>query len=115
MKPLQGRALVRRHDEEKGEYTTPGGVIVPSTVTENPRKHRKHRGTIVALGPPGEAVSHRSRKRYIIPWDCKVGDVVWYSFGIALEKVRAFEEDDGRYVVVGQDEVHAVFEGESCP
>jgi co-chaperonin GroES (HSP10) len=103
IQPLRGRALVQRHPEELGEYQLPSGIIIPGTVGSDPRKFRIHRGKILALGKPAFEYECKGIER---PWDCNVGDEIYFVFSIALEKVRAFEN----MAFVAQEEILCVTE-----
>lgn len=99
---LRGRALVRRDVTELGEHTLASGIVVPGTMPLAGRQgYRIHRGTVLALGAP--ALEH-PRERVERPWECEVGDVVLFVYGIALEKVRAWDD----LVFVAHEEIQAV-------
>ena len=118
IRPLRGRALLRRHETEHGEYALPSGIIVPANVdpdrgvgdqqfysrdgNDRPAK-RIHRGIVVALGPPA-FVHDKTADAATVPWHVEIGQEVWYVYALALEKVRRWED----HVVVGQAEVQAV-------
>lgn len=112
---LRGRARIRLHYTERGEYALPSGIIVPANVDPNrnashapfqsregsdrPEK-RIHRGTIEALGPPAYEYESKGIER---PWHVKEGDEVFFVFAKALERVRSF----GDVVYVAQEEIQA--------
>lgn len=103
---MRGQALIRRDPRDMGRETMQRGIIIPATA-HNPRETKIHRGRIVQLGPPG--VKHAKHPRApVVPWDCAVGDEVFFSFQVWLES-RRHTEDEG-LVMVAQSEIQAVIE-----
>ena len=113
VRPLRGRALIRRDPEELGEYRTAGGIVVPAATDPfrtdrdkqfSDRSKRKiHRGVVLALGKP-PYVHDLTADAPIRPWHVEVGQEVWYTYALALAKVREFDD----LVWVGAEEVQAV-------
>ena len=94
--PLRGRALV--------ELLIPERSGLVWLVNKDPQDQATHRGRVLALGPPARLTEHPSSPE--MPWDCKVGDEVVFTFAVWLDKMRRF----GRVAVVAQVEVLAVVE-----
>jgi co-chaperonin GroES (HSP10) len=109
-RPLRGRAVVLRHKSELGEYQLTSGIVVPATIGLDARRFRIHLGKVVALGKPAFEHELSGVER---PWSCQVGDEIYFSMALALEKVRAFEDFAGwkNAIIIGQEEIHAVVEG----
>lgn len=107
--PLRGRAVLARDEWEVGrDRVLASGIVIPNTV-RNPRHERIHVGRILALGPP--ALQRVGKRWHPVPWDCSVGDLVFYVFGVALEKLRSqVVEPWGDVVIVAQVEIQAVIE-----
>lgn len=100
---MRGQARIRRDPADMGRETTYNGIIIPATA-HNPRETKIHRGTIVQLGPPGHK---RARKDSpIVPWDCSVGDEVFFVFAVWLESRRHTEDEN--VVIIAQSEIVAV-------
>ncbi|MGQ9700510.1 MAG: co-chaperone GroES [Candidatus Bipolaricaulaceae bacterium] len=87
IKPLGGRVLVRKLEEE--ERRTPGGLVLPESVKDE----KAIRGKVVALGP-GEK------------FEVKVGDEVLIT-AYAGTEVRVGEE---KYLLVKTTDILAVLE-----
>ena len=107
---LQGRALLERDDSEMREHKRASGVIIPDRRVFNAHAERDisiHRGKVIALGAPGQVDGFGP----VVPWDIAVGDVVYYTYGVAMQKLRSFDRDGGgELVVVAQEEIQGVFE-----
>ena len=109
VRPLRGRALIRKHPEDcGGELLTAGGIVIPGNCDPNrtdrdkqfgERSKRKiHRGTVVALGKPAWEHELKGVER---PWGVEVGQEVWYVWGVALQDGRT----DGDLVWIAQEEI----------
>jgi chaperonin GroES len=87
IKPLGGRILVKREEEEK---MTKGGIIIPDTAKEKPR-----RGKVVAVGS-----GKRDEKGKRIPLDIAEGNMILFSkyagneIKINGEELLILNEDD---------------------
>lgn len=91
MQPLFDRILVKR---DEGTNTTKGGLIIPDTAKEKPK-----RGTVVAVGP-GNLTANGER----IPLEVQVGDVVIFTPYAGSE----VETEAGTFLVLNQIDVLAV-------
>jgi chaperonin GroES len=94
VKPLQDRLLVKPADEE---LKTSSGIIVPDTAS----REKPMRGEVVAAGP-GKLTDEGKR----LPMDIKVGDNVMYAKYAGTE----FKLDDVEYLILGQNDVLAIFD-----
>lgn len=110
---LRGRALLRRHAEELGEYRLPSGIVVPGNVDpcrndgdkqfgERPTREI-HRGLVLALGPPAWEHEREGVER---DWVCKPGDEVFYVYALARINKRTFTD----LVFVAHEEIIMVVE-----
>jgi co-chaperonin GroES (HSP10) len=109
IRPLRGRAVLRKHQEDCGGEYMIGRIVVPANVDPHrtdrdkqfgDRSKRKiHRGVVLALGKP--AFEHTGIER---PWTIEVGDEVLYTYAVALARARSFED----IVIVAQEEIQAV-------
>ena len=94
IKPLGGRVLVRRMDDEA--QTSEGGIIIPDTAKEKPT-----RGEIVAIG---EGSRNDAGER--IPFDVKVGDTVIFSkYGGTEVKIEGEE-----YQIMSESDILGIVE-----
>jgi co-chaperonin GroES (HSP10) len=106
---LRGRCLLRRDDSEVREHVRPSGIIVPDRGLFNEHAERGvtiHRGKVLAFGPP----ARMGDLGPLVPWDINVGDVVIYTYGVAMQKTRTFGVEGAELVVVAQEELVAVYE-----
>lgn len=113
IRPLRGRALIRKHPEDCGGEYSIGAIVIPANSdpcrTDRDKqfsdrsKRRIHRGTVVALGEP-PYVTNATADAPTRPWHVEVGQEVWYIYALALEKVRSFDD----VVWVAAEEVQAV-------
>ena len=94
LKPLGNRLLVQRSKVE----TTKGGILLPDTAQEKPKK-----GKVVACGP-GKANDSGT----IEPMDVKVGDTVLFG-SYAGTEVKDMGEDD-EYLIMSEDEILGIIE-----
>jgi co-chaperonin GroES (HSP10) len=105
---LRGRCLLRRDNSEIREHVRPSGVIVPDRTLYSEHAERDvtiHRGKVLAIGLPARMGDHGP----LVPWGIEVGDVVIYTYGVAMQKTRTFAGDEGgELVVVAQEEVIGV-------
>ncbi|KUJ96658.1 MAG: 10 kDa chaperonin [Desulfonauticus sp. 38_4375] len=93
LKPLQGRVLVKRLEEEE---VTKGGIIIPDTAKEKPIK-----GEVVAVGPGKTTDDGKT-----IPMSVKVGDKVLFNKYAGTEvKIEGVE-----HLVMREDDILAIIE-----
>ena len=87
IRPLHGRVIVRRMEEEK---TSPGGIVIPDSATEKPIK-----GEVLAIGKGKILESGDVR-----PLDVKVGDMILFGkysgteVNVDGEELLVMREDD---------------------
>ena len=87
IRPLHDRVIIRRMEEEK---TSPGGIVIPDSVTEKPVK-----GEVVAVGK-GKILENGD----IRPLDVKVGDMILFGkysgteVSVDGEELLVMREDD---------------------
>ena len=96
VRPLHDRIIVRRLEE--GEQKS-GGIIIPDTAKEKPQ-----RGKVIAAG---EGKLNDDGKR--VPLDVKTGDLILFGKYTSQEVKLDGEE----YLIMREDEVLAVFDGET--
>jgi chaperonin GroES len=96
VRPLHDRLIVQRIDE--GEQNV-GGIIIPDTAKEKPQQ-----GTVIAAGN-GKTKDDGKR----VPLDVKAGDRILFGKYAGQEITLDGEE----YLIVKQDEVLAVIEGQT--
>jgi len=96
VRPLHDRIIVRRLEEGEQQI---GGIIIPDTAKEKPQ-----RGTVIAVGN-GKANDDGTR----IPLDVKAGDRILFG-KYAGQEIKL---DGEEYLIMKEDEVLAVIEGES--
>jgi len=89
IRPLGGRILVRKHEDD-GERITCGGIVLPRDAYFD----RVVRGEVVAVGPDVGGI--------------RVGDGVVMSIRVGVDII----EDDVRYMLVRASDVLAILEGE---
>ena len=95
IRPLHDRVIVRRLEE--GEQKI-GGIIIPDSAKEKPQQ-----GRVIAAGN-GKLNDEGTR----IPMDIKTGDLIL--FGKYTSQEVKLEGED--YLILREDEVLAVIEGE---
>ena len=87
IRPLHDRVIIRRMEEEK---TSPGGIVIPDSVTEKPIK-----GEVVAIGK-GKILENGD----VRPLDVKVGDIILFGkysgteVSVDGEELLVMREDD---------------------
>ncbi len=94
IRPLHDRVIVKRMEEER---TSPGGIVIPDTATENPIK-----GEIIAVGNGKLLESGEIRAL-----DIKAGDKVLFGKYSGTE----VKVDDEELLVMKEDDIMAVIEG----
>jgi chaperonin GroES len=94
VRPLGDKILVRR---EEAQEVTSGGIVLPDTAKEKPR-----RGRVIAVGDGKPHPETGVR----IPLEVKKGDLVLFS-SYAGNEVRIGEEE---FLIMQQDDVLAVLE-----
>jgi chaperonin GroES len=95
IRPLHDRIIVQRLDE--GEQHV-GGIIIPDTAREKPMQ-----GTVIAVGN-GRMLDDGKR----VPLDVKAGDLILFA-KYAGQEIKL---EGKEYLIVKEDEVLAVSEGE---
>jgi chaperonin GroES len=95
LRPLHDRILVQRTEEEEQKV---GGIIIPDSAKEKPQQ-----GKVTAVGA-GKADKDGKR----IALDVKEGDTILFG-KYSGQEVRVDGED---YLIMREDEVLAVIEGE---
>ncbi len=94
IKPLADKVLIRRVEAEN---KTKGGIVLPDTAKEKPR-----RGKIVSVGD-GKLLDDGSRSEIQV----KVGDLVLFSsYGGTEIKINGDE-----YLIMEESEIMAILEG----
>jgi chaperonin GroES len=96
IRPLHDRLIVRRLEE--GEQKI-GGIIIPDTAKEKPQ-----RGKVIAAG---DGKLNDDGKR--VPLDVKAGDLILFGKYTSHEVKLDGEE----YLIMREDEVLAVIDGET--
>ena len=91
IRPLHDRVIIRRMEEEK---TSPGGIVIPDSATENPVK-----GEVVAVGNGKILDSGEVR-----PLDVKVGDTILFGKYSGTEVTVDGEE----MLVMREDDITAI-------
>jgi chaperonin GroES len=94
--PLHDRVLLKRIEEKE---SVRGGIIIPDTAKEKPQQ-----GTVIAAG---NGKMNDDGKR--VPLDVRAGDRILYGKYAGQEITLDGEE----YLIVKQDEVLAVIEGQT--
>jgi len=92
VRPLHDRVLIRRVDVEE---QLPGGIIIPDTAKEKPR-----RGEVIAVGE-GKFNTEGTRQ----PLDVKPGDQVLFGKFSGTEVII----DEEELLIMREDEILAVF------
>jgi hypothetical protein len=97
-RPMRGQAYVVRHPRASSSLV----------LLDDPKKEIVHRGTVLDLGEPGTLDGHPDSP--IVPWDIRIGDVVWFTLGVWLDAMRTLEfvGVNGAVVVLAQSEIHGV-------
>ena len=98
LRPLHNRIVVERIDE--AEQTSAGGIIIPDSAKEKPQE-----AAVIAVGP-GKLNDDGARQ----PLDVQVGDRVL----VGKYAGNDVKIDDKDYVILTEDEVLAVIEGEAA-
>jgi len=94
IRPLADKVLIKRLEAEN---TTKGGIVLPDTAKEKPR-----RGKVISLGD-GKLLENGTRSDFQV----KVGDMVLFtSYGGAEIKVDAEE-----YLIMDESDILAVLGG----
>jgi chaperonin GroES len=97
VRPLHDRITVQRSEESEQQI---GGILIPDTAKEKPQQ-----GTVLAAGT-GKARDDGQR----IALDVKAGDRILFG-KYAGQEIRLDGED---YLIMKEDDVLAVIEGESA-
>lgn len=97
LRPLHNRIVVERIDE--AEQKSSGGILIPDSAKEKPQE-----ATVIAVGP-GKLDKDGNRQ----PLDVQVGDRILIG-KYAGNDVKIGDND---YVILTEDEVLAVIEGEA--
>jgi chaperonin GroES len=95
IRPLHDRIVVQRLDE--GEQTS-GRIIIPDTAKEKPQK-----GKVIATG--NGKVNDEGKR---VPLDIKTGDLILFG-KYASQEIKL---DGEEYLIMRQDDVLAVIDGE---
>ena len=91
VKPLGEKILIKRLE---AEVKTAGGILLPETAKEKPKK-----GTIIAIGD-GKLLENGGRAKFQV----KIGDTVLFSsYGGTEVKI-----DDEEYLLMSEDDILAV-------
>ena len=94
IKPLADKALIKRLEAEE---TTKGGIVLPDSAQEKPR-----RGKIISIGE-GKLLDNGERSKLQV----KVGDeVLFSSYGGTEIKV-----DGQEYLIMEENDIMAVIDG----
>lgn len=93
--PMGNRVVVEREEAS----ATKGGILLPESAQKKPKE-----GKVVAVGP-----GKMDEKGKLHPMDVKVGDRVLFSNYGGTE----YKMDDKEYLVLSEDDVLAVYAGES--
>src|ERR1700716_3034110 len=96
VRPLHDRILIQRLDEGEKKI---GGIIIPDTAKEKPQQ-----GKVIAVG---NGKSKDDGKR--IPLDVKAGDTILFGKYSGQE----IKLDGEEYLIMREDEVLSVIEGET--
>ena len=91
LKPIGEKVIIERSEAEE---RTKGGIVIPDTAKEKPKK-----GTVVAVG---EGRLLKSGKRF--PLTVKAGDRVLFTSYAGTE----VSVDDKKYLIMGEEEILAV-------
>jgi chaperonin GroES len=91
LKPIGEKVIIERSEAEE---KTKGGIVIPDTAKEKPKK-----GTVVAIGD-GRLL--KSGKR--LPLTVKAGDRVIFTSYAGTEVTV----DDKKYLIMGEEEILAV-------
>ncbi len=97
IRPLYDRIVVKRIEEQE---QVQGGIIIPDTAKEKPQQ-----GEVVAVGR-----GKRLENGTLVPLDLKVGDRVLFGKYSGNE----IKLDGVEYLIMREDEVLGVIEGESA-
>jgi chaperonin GroES len=97
IRPLYDRIVVKRIEEKE---QVQGGIIIPDTAKEKPQQ-----GEVVAVGR-----GKRLENGTLVPLDVKVGDRVLFGKYSGNE----IKLDGVEYLIMREDEVLGVIEGESA-
>lgn len=93
IRPLYDRVVIRRMEEER---TSPGGIVIPDSVTEKPIL-----GEVIAVGPG--KLSDKGERR--AP-DVKKGDKVLFGKYSGTE----VKLNGGEYIVMREDDIMGIVE-----
>ena len=93
IRPLHDRVVIKRMEEEKA---SPGGIIIPDSATEKPRK-----GEVIAVG--NGKIQDNGK---VQPLDVKVGDTVLFGKYSGTE----VKVDSDELVVMKEDDIMAVID-----
>jgi len=97
IRPLYDRIVVKRIEEKE---QVQGGIIIPDTAKEKPQE-----GEVVAVGR-----GKRLENGNLVPLDVKVGDRILFGKYSGNE----IKLDGVEYLIMREDEVLGVIEGESA-
>lgn len=93
IQPIGDRVLIER---ESAEEKTPGGIVLPDTAKDKPK-----RGKVISLGE-GRLLRDGTR----VPFQVKVGDRVLFSAYAGEE----FKIDDRELLLMREDDILAIIE-----
>ncbi len=93
LEPLGDHVVVERIEAEE---TTPGGIVLPDTAKEKPK-----RGRVTAVGQ-----GRRLKNGQVVPLQVKVGDEVLFSPYAGDE----FRVDDKEVVLMREEDILAIVE-----
>ena len=96
IRPLHDRIVVKRLEEEEAKV---GGLFIPDSAKEKPQK-----GEVVAVGN-----GKRGDDGKLIPLDVKAGDHILFGKYSGSD----IKMDGVEYLIMREDEVLGVFEGET--
>ena len=95
IRPLHGRVIVRREEEEQ---KTAGGILLPGSAQEKP-----NRGEVVAVGS-GRILDNGDVRAV----DVNVGDVVVFGQYAGNDKI---DVDGEELIILSESDIKAVVEG----
>jgi chaperonin GroES len=91
VKPCGNKIVVKREEAQ----VTKGGILLPESAQQKPRQ-----GTVLAVGP-----GMVDQKGHLKPVEVSVGDRVLFSSYAGVE----YKGDHDDYLIVGEDDILAVF------